>query len=461
MEYKGKTYVQHNSATVTKRLSEYAQRERNYIFHISSLKLLNPDNAPDTFERQALLEFTSRKKTELSVIEKIGDVFYFRYIAPLYAEKSCLECHEKQEHKVGDVMGAISVSVPMNYTFKIIESSRNTMFIGGVVTLVVLMLSLFFITRRMVINPINKMRSMMMSFSKDGNPEVPILRTKDELEDLSTSFREMADSIHSYQTDLQQKIENATQELKEKNESLLSLNKMKSDSIAKISHELRTPLTSIKGAMDYLSARLSMENDEKKEDLVEFLEVIKKNAERLIRLVNNVLDYERIELGQLAMHFREVNLKDILYEVVLGFKSQALEKDVAIQLSADDVVVSADEDRLKQVIVNLISNALNFSPPSSQILVTLKGDDDHAHVSVSDSGCGIEESEREMIFNQFYSKGVKNGAGLGLAICKGIIQAHSGTIGVKAGMNGGSCFFFNIPRTGDKVHGREKGPARR
>jgi signal transduction histidine kinase len=256
----------------------------------------------------------------------------------------------------------------------------------------------------------------------------------------------MAKSIDEYHGCLQEKIKGATNELTEKNEELLRLNRSKSDFIAKISHELRTPLTSIKGAMDYLSVKLAMRGKADEEDLSVFLEVIKKNAERLIRLVNNVLDYERIELGAFEMHFREVNLKAVFGEVITGFRSEAVKKKVDIRLEAEDLLVSADEDRMEQVMINLISNALNFSPEASEIVVSLKEEDGHAVASVTDSGGGIAENDREQVFNQFYSKGIKNGAGLGLAICKGIIDAHDGEIGVVSTVGVGSCFFFRIPK---------------
>ena len=101
--------------------------------------------------------------------------------------------------------------------------------------------------------------------------------------------------------------------------------------------------------------------------------MIKKNAERLIRLVNNVLDYERIELGELEMHFKEINLKDVFDEVITGFRSLSEGKKVNIELRGEAVTVYADEDRIKQVLTNLLSNALNFSPESSDIIVTLTG----------------------------------------------------------------------------------------
>jgi len=448
---RGKVYVKKNPAMVTRELSAYAQKEGLYFFRITSLKLLNPENAPDDFERKVLQDFETKKIKDSSRLEKIGESHFFRYIAPLYVEEACLQCHFEQGYEVGDVRGAISVSIPMEHAFNAIRTERKYMILGSIGILTVLIVVLFVATKHIVITPINKIRTSMRIFSKNGSPDIPLLKTNDELEDLNKSFIDMARAIDEYHTCLQDKITTATREITEKNESLLKLNKSKSDFLAKISHELRTPLTSIKGAMDYLSARFSMQRKGEDKDLTIFLTVIKKNAERLIRLVNNVIDYERIELGRFEMHFKEVNLKDAFNEVVTGFMPMAEEKKVEIKFHAEDIIAYADEDRMRQVMTNLISNALNFSPESSEIAISLYESDGYANVSVEDIGHGIPDSEREMIFQQFYSKGVKDGTGLGLAISKGIIEAHNGEIGVKSANGRGSCFWFRIPKGKRKI----------
>lgn len=443
----GKKYVKENPAMVTKQLSKYAQRDKLYSFHITSLKLMNPDNAPDAFEKTALQAFDEKKIREMSKVEKIEGSHFFRYIAPLYVEAACLECHSDQGYKIGDIRGAISISVPMEYAFSVINSDRRNMVIGGLLMVMALMLVLFVITGRLVLTPVRKIRNFMTDFSKTGNPGFPVLQTGDEIEDLSRSFLEMAQSIDGYHSRLQEKIGAATNELKEKNEALLKLNRGKSDFIAKISHELRTPLTSIRGAMDYLYVKMNVwEKTEGGEDIAVFFEVIKKNADRLIRLVNNMLDFERIELGALEMRFAELNLRDVFREIITGFRSEALQKNVELRLEGGDILAVADEDRIRQVMINLISNALNFSPETSEITVVLKDEGDKVYAGVTDRGCGIAEGEEEKIFGQFYSRGTKNGTGLGLAICKGIIEAHNGEIGLESGTGRGSCFYFRIPK---------------
>jgi signal transduction histidine kinase len=452
----GRRYVKENPAMVTKQLSRYAQKEGLYVFHITSLKLMNRENAPDEFETRALKDFETTDAKEAWQMETVGKNRFFRYIAPLYVEQACLQCHADQGYRIGDVRGGISVSMPMDYAFAVLASDRRNMIAAGVAAAMALMLSLYFMTRRMVITPLSRMKSFMARFSRDGDPNVPLLSTGDELEDLSRSFVDMAHTLNEYHTCLQDKITAATRELTQQNEGLLRRNLRKSDYIAQLSHELRTPLTAIKGAMDYLSVKLSMRESDEDRDLLVFFETIKKNAERLMRLVTNVLDYERIELGKLEMNFREVNLKDVFQEVVTTLKPLAEAKKAAIRLKAMDVTAQVDEDRIKQVMTNLLSNALNFSPPSGKVVVTLECRNSVVQAAVEDSGGGIPEAEREMVFRQFYTKDVKGGTGLGLAICKGIIEAHDGTIGVEAAENGGSRFWFTLPKARKEGLLREK-----
>jgi signal transduction histidine kinase len=176
-----------------------------------------------------------------------------------------------------------------------------------------------------------------------------------------------------------------------------------------------------------------------------FFETVKKSADRLIRLVNNVLDYERVEMGAFEMTFRDVNLKMACHEVVTGFIPLAEERNVAIRLKAQEIMAWVDEDRFKQVLTNLLSNALSFSPAGTAIEVSLERRDDMVHGAVEDAGSGISRQERAMIFKQFYTKNVSGGTGLGLAICKGIIEAHRGVIGVTDSDLGGSRFWFMMP----------------
>ncbi|MBI5051035.1 MAG: DUF3365 domain-containing protein, partial [Nitrospirae bacterium] len=450
IDIKGRKYTLETPAMVTKELSEYARKEGLFWFHITSLKLVNPENAPDEFEKSALIEFENGHMKESSKIERIGSSHFYRYIAPLYIESPCLKCHSHQGYKLGDVRGAISVSVPMDYALSVIRSGRRDMVLATLATVSILMLILYIMMEELVLRPVKQLKRSMENFSKGGNAEISAIRTGDELEDLTNSFMGMAESLTEYHTKLKEKVRIATRSLEEANEKLVELNKRKSDFIAKVSHELRTPLTSMKGAMDYLSTRFSMglKSDKDINELTVFFDIIKNNAERLIRMVNDTLDLERIESGMVEMHFTHVNLLSLIKEVVINFHSIASEKKVTFELKASPkTFITADEDVIRQVLINLISNALKFSPSNSEIHITVTESDEAVTVSIKDAGPGVSIEEQERIFDKFYTKGVKDGTGLGLAICKGIIEAHHGVINVinNDGQKG-STFYFSLPK---------------
>ncbi|MBI5409497.1 MAG: DUF3365 domain-containing protein [Nitrospirae bacterium] len=450
IDLKGRKYIKESPAMVTKELSKYAKKEGVYWFHITSLKLINPENAPDEFERDALIEFEKGPAKESSSVVKDGTGYFYRYIAALYIEESCLKCHSHQGYKIGDVRGAISVAVPMDYAFSIIRSERKGLMLASLVSISILMLVLYLMMKELVLSPVNKLKLSMNKFSKGEKTGVSVIRTGDELEDLSRSFVDMADSLTEYHSGLENKIKDATKSLAEANERLTELNEKKSDFIAKVSHELRTPLTSIKGAMDYLTAKLSMLSKTHGDtgDIPEFFDVIKNNADRLIRMVNDTLDLERIESGMFDLEQGDVSLLPLIKEVITGFQSLSGEKRITFKItSSPGIIVYADEERIRQVLINLLSNAIKHSPEETTINVAVRESAEKITVSVTDEGPGIAFELQEKIFDKFYTIDKRRGTGLGLAICKGIIEAHRGELGVisREGEKG-STFYFTLPK---------------
>jgi signal transduction histidine kinase len=445
----GNKYIKESPAMVTKELADYARDNGAYFFNITSLKLLNSENAPDAFEREALTAFKNGLTTEISKTENMGNLNFYRYIAPLYIEESCLECHKHQGYATGDVRGAISVSIPMDYALSMLRSEKKTLIAGSVATISILMIVLFIMMKELVLRPVKELKTSIEDFSKGQSSETSIIRTGDELQDLSSSFIEMSNSLREYHTSLQMKIHRATKSFEEANVRLAELNEKKSDFIAKISHELRTPMTSIKGAMDYISARLPMisKNDKDTGDLMEFLDVIRKNADRLIRMVNDTLDLERIESGMFDLHLDQVDMVALIKEVILSFQSMATERNITFKILAGlEIIISADEDRIRQVLINLVSNAMNFSPDNAEIQFKVTVSDNTVTITLSDEGHGIPGEVRGKIFDKFYTIGKRHGTGLGLAICRGIIEAHHGEI--KASSNNGdkgSSIYFALP----------------
>jgi signal transduction histidine kinase len=456
-DIKGRRYLKESPAMVTKELSRYARRKGLYWFNITSLKLVNPANAPDEFERNALLAFENGK-TEAAGIFRQGTFSYYRYMAPLYIEKPCLNCHASQGYREGDVRGGISVSIPMDDILAKYSSEQRTLILVSITTLSVLMVFLFVMMKELVIRPIKRLQSSIEAFTKGDMGRTEIQRTGDELEDLSMSFAEMSKSLNIYHDKLEEKVRNATRDLAEANEKLAALNEKKSDFIAKISHELRTPMTSIKGAMDYITARLSgMLDDSGDEDIKEFLNVVRNNADRITSMVNDTLVLERIESGMFDLERSRTDMVSLIKEIIISLQSVAMEKGVTFEIvSPQEVHAEVDEDRMRQVIVNLLSNAIEFSPEKGRISIAVENRDGFTDIVVEDEGPGIPVEIREKIFDKFYTIGRRKGTGLGLAICRGIVEAHHGTIIAGDGRDGkGSRFHIRIPVVGGKPSEQE------
>jgi signal transduction histidine kinase len=453
VDIKGRKYIKESPAMVTKELSEYAEEKGLYWFHITSLKLINPENAPDEFEKIALKEFEAKTIKESSQIEKIGSSYFYRYIAPLYIEESCLKCHSHQGYQTGDVRGAISVSVPMDYAISMIRSERKGMVIASLVTISILIMVLYLMMKELVLRPVKQLKESLNDFSIGDRRETSVIRTGDELEELCNSFADMSKSLSEYHTSLHDKVHIATKSLEEANARLTELNEKKSDFIAKISHELRTPMTSIKGAMDYISTKFSIISETNKEtgDLMEFLDVIRNNADRLIRMVNDTLDLERIESGMFDLNFSQLDLLSLIKEVIISLQSIASQKKVTFQIaSMPSIFIYADEDRIRQVLINLMSNAINYSPMEAETHITVSETESSVTVSITDRGPGIPFEVQKKIFDKFYTIGKRHGTGLGLAICKGIIEAHKGEITVSCIEKGQGCTFsFTLPHASE------------
>lgn len=217
-----------------------------------------------------------------------------------------------------------------------------------------------------------------------------------------------------------------------------------------LSHELRTPLTSIKVALHLLEREKADSLTDRARQLI-FLG--RRECDRLIRLVSNLLDIERIEVGKLALYRESIDAVEVVAETIALMESLASERGIHLhsEVEGSDLFIYADKDRIIQVLTNLISNALKYSPDNSEVVVKIESGPEFIAFCVIDKGAGIDLADQSKLFERFYRVSADEqppteGAGLGLAICKGIVEAHGGRIGVQSEPGKGSSFFFKIPR---------------
>ncbi len=238
------------------------------------------------------------------------------------------------------------------------------------------------------------------------------------------------------------------QELERANQRLRLLDRQKSDYLSLVSHELRTPLTSLRSFAEILLEDETMAEERRRE----FLSIIREDTNRLTRLINNVLDLGRIEAGTMRWEEEVFNLADRVGKAIRTIKGLALSRQVSIELTppADPVFVTADPDRIQQVAINLLSNAVAVSPPGETVRVEIsrlqEGGEIRARVAVTDRGGGIAAADREKIFEKFYREGNrKRGTGLGLFISREIVRHYGGTIKVEASSPRGTTVSFFLP----------------
>jgi len=250
--------------------------------------------------------------------------------------------------------------------------------------------------------------------------------------------------------ELEKKVEERTRELTKALEEVKMVSKRKTDFVSSVTHELRTPLTSIKG---YASILLSEKLGALPEQLKQRLEKINRHSDELAEFVNDLLDISRLESGRVIMKLEPLGIKPIIAEVQ-DLLTEAL-KDKQIELSVNvpenESAIFVDRAQIKRVFINLINNAIKFTPAGGKISVICQKLNNEVQVDISDTGCGIPEYDLEKIFEEFYR--VDNpinqqlkGTGLGLALVKNIIEAHKGKVWVKSKLGNGSTFSFTLPR---------------
>jgi signal transduction histidine kinase len=244
-------------------------------------------------------------------------------------------------------------------------------------------------------------------------------------------------------------LEKATAELKAANAQLQELDRLKDDFISTVSHELRTPLTSVRSLSEILHTNPDIDSDQ----IEKFTGIIIKESDRLIRLISQVLDYEKIESAQITWSVASLNLEEVVKDAVTSTRQLIQDKNIKINLDIEPHIpsVSGDRDRLVQVMVNLISNAVKFCETDrGDIAVRLQVKDAHLLVQVEDNGIGIKPENLNRVFEPFHqiknpTRGRPMGTGIGLTITKRIIDFHHGRIWAESKPGKGATFSFTLP----------------
>lgn len=341
-------------------------------------------------------------------------------------------------------------------------------YISAVLAVVALVLGLcgLIVVRlsRKISSSLQKLLSTVKSLENGQLESRVFLDNNDELSELATGVNSMANALQRSQSEYQQNLEQATSDLREtldemeiRNSELqigrreaLEASIMKSEFLANVSHEIRTPLNGILGFSELL-ARTNLSNQQ-----VEYLATIHKSSEDLLKILNDILDLSKIDAGKLIVERIRMNLRDILEEVIIMLAPEAYQKGIELNyLIYSDVPlqIMSDPLRLKQVLINLISNAIKFTPQGSiNIRIsTINQTQQHCSIrfEVQDTGIGMDESQVAKVFTAFSQADSSTtrrfgGTGLGLVISKALVEAMGGEMRVSSQLGTGSIFSFHI-----------------
>lgn len=321
-----------------------------------------------------------------------------------------------------NILGIIRFALPLSQVQLEIRIIYRVVLFGAIAAIVIALIVAYFVSRSITF-PIRQMKETAERIATGDFGSRVRIKSGDELGELAQSLNKMAD-------ELQQKIENLKQ-----------MYSMRTDFVANVSHELKTPLTLIKGYIETLEDR-AMDDKSKSR---KFISIIKEHSDRLGNIVDDLLSLSELELSKDCVQKTEFDLKKLIDEISLGFERALAKKKQTLTISSQgrDLIIKADRDKIEQLFVNLIDNAIKYTKESGRIELLLQEYDGEFCVTVKDDGIGIPKEHLDRVFERFYRVDKARsrelgGTGLGLSIAKHITIVHNGKITIESELNKGT-----------------------
>lgn len=470
-----------NPASVGREIGDFFNQSSGYKIKQTSFQVRDPRNAPDSFEIEKMKELVGNQNfKEIWGYDVIDGVNVFRYFAPLYYDNTCMSCHGKpagvrdisgylkEGHSVGDFAGAISIVFPMTN----FEKNQRSNIISQLIFILFMVFAsiglIYILMEHIVIMPIQELTSKVTAIGHgQWEKKLITIHTYDEMNCFVDAFSSMADKLHHLYNELEQKVDERTQmlqeanrqlveqgcELRAMNDKLSTADQLKSEFLAVMSHELRTPLTAIIA----FSEILLYEEENLSSQQQEYLGDIFESSHQLLSQINDILNMSKIEAGLIRINMQPTDLREIVDSIARIISPLLIKKKISFTVNSNVAMpnIMADYDKVRNIINNLVGNAVKFTPQGGAIIVNisvLNNSDrgDYIKVEVRDTGIGISVDAQKYIFDKFrqvshVGEREYAGSGLGLALACKFVELQGGQIWVNSQVGQGSVFTFILP----------------
>jgi signal transduction histidine kinase/CheY-like chemotaxis protein len=422
----------------------------------------------DSIQNKAALQALSEiLKTGIETQKTFEDeVFGKRHLIsfhPILNQKECYHCHGSSRK----VLGSMIIRTNLERSYATVAAQRNRTIVVTAFGLSLAITLIYLMVSKLVRRPVEGLAEKAKKFA-EGDMSISVdVKTEDEIGVLGKTFNYMVESVSSYSRRLEEEIERKTALLNERtrllglleraNRELRELDRLKSTFLANMSHELRTPMNAIIGYTELLIDRVDGPINEEQE---KSLKRVATNARHLLQLINDVLDISKIEAGKIELEIKELDIKWLVDSVIPTFEPMIKQKGLKLSVNIDEGLpfIYGDEERIKQILINLVSNAVKFTHEGG-ITINAKVSERgvkpgeapiFAEVCVEDTGIGIKEEDISRIFDKFVQVDLTmirqyEGTGLGLSITRGLVSLHKGMIWVTSKYGEGSRFCFTLP----------------
>ena len=391
----------------------------------------------------------------------------YHYYQPVYWKQSCLPCHGSVAHvgalpaahagefDLGPPFRVVKVIIPDRGTQRAINHNRAILLATAIVTVFVAMVAMYVIVRYVIVKPLQHLRYVSDEIGR-GNIELRAeIHSNDEFQELAAAFNRMMRSLVDAQNklrNLNRDLDGKVDELAQANMQLYEMNRLRGDFLANMSHELRTPLNSILGFSDVLTGIETLDDKQ-----LRYVQNIQKSGQLLLDMINDILDLAKMESGKMDVKLSEFQIKLVVHAQCDLVRSLTEEKNIDLDAEVEPNLLPLyqDQSKVQQILTNLLSNAIKFTPEGGRITVSADQDNQQRlNLTVTDTGVGIAEEDRETIFEKFRQAASTSGdnlarafsgTGLGLSIVKELSKLMGGDVSFVSELGKGSAFTVRLP----------------